>query len=505
MSKDFFVFLCVVLLLAVVLHFGADKFPDPDVFYHFRHADLYWENSIAMSGFPWVSFSVINDFSSDIWYGFHFLLIPFTWFQNEILGLNLAGVFVTAAALLIFYFAVKKAGIFWHYFWPFFLLFSSPLVLYRFTMLRPHLLSLALSALFFVFAVQGSIWGVFWAGFLIAFFHLGLFWAPVLIFGIVALVKFFSEKIIIWRSGAALALGLLLGWVLRPNPLGALKIAKTQIFDLLIARKDAIPLNFGMELSPMTVSGLAAFSIFTIFWLSVMFIFFCAVFKKNQVVSKRQFLFLWAGLVLSLIFFLLTLFVAQRSFDFWVMFGVLFIAFVFTYFLRKDYWYKYALAAIFLIMVIYSFYGYQKNISQFGWDAERFRSASEWLKENSKEGEIVFNVAWEYFPELFFWNTHNRYISGMDPIFQYIYDPELYWKAYYLGTGRTTGFTCASTFCEEKDFEDTYAVLKNDFGASFVFLSRAYDDNLYNYFSNDQHYSLGYENADSAVFKIIKK
>ena len=350
MNKQFFFFLGVVLLLAAVLHFSRDNFPDPDVFYHFRHADLYWENSITMSGFPWVSYSVINDFSSDIWYGFHVLLIPFTWLQNEFLGLNLAGVFITAATLLIFYFAAKKAKVFWSRFWPFFLLFSAPLVLYRFTMLRPHLLSLALSALFFVFAVQGSFWGVFISSFFITFFHLGLFWAPALIFGVVALVKFFSEKIMIWRSGAALVLGLLAGWVLRPNPFGALKIAYTQVVDLMLVKQAGIPFNFGMELFPMPFAGLGVFAFFVILWLGAVLVFFNAVFKKSVPLSFRERLFLRSSLILSAVFFLMTLFLAQRSFDFWVMFGVLFIAFVFTYFLAKNLRYKHALVAIFLII-----------------------------------------------------------------------------------------------------------------------------------------------------------
>lgn len=501
--RKFLFFLAVLAAVSVFLHFSSEKFPDPDVFYHFRHADLYWQNSLADSGFSRIPYSVISKFSSDIWYGFHLFLIPFTGIEDEIFGLRLAGAVITLAALLIFYWAIVRAGISWPYFWPFLLLFSSPFVLYRFTMLRPHILSLALSALFFVFAFQSSFWGVFLTSFFIALLHLSLFWAPILIFGVLAAVKFSSEKVIDWRSGVALALGLLFGWVLRPNPLGSTKIAYTQIVDLFLAKQGGVPLNFGMELFTMPVSELVVFLPFITLWLLAGAIFIKVLFAgAKPATSPRNSSFLWASFFLSILFFLMTIFIAQRSFDFWVMFGVLFISFVFSYFLPQKMAYKYVLGAVFVIMLVHGLYNYAKYTKQFGWDIERFRPASEWIKNNSNQDEIVFNVAWEYFPELFFWNAQNRYISGMDPIFQYVYDSSLYWKAHYLETGKTTSFTCASTFCEEKDFEDTHAVLKNDFKASFVALSRPADENLYKYLLTDPRFSLGYEDSTSAVFKI---
>ena len=38
-------------------------------------------------------------------------------------------------------------------------------------------------------------------------------------------------------------------------------------------------------------------------------------------------------------------------------------------------------------------------------------------------------------PELFFWNTHNTYLLGLDPTYMYLYDPSLYlqWRAITRG------------------------------------------------------------------------
>ena len=90
MKLRFLYFLFFLTAISAFLHFWSDKFPDPDVFYHFRHADLYWQNGLTVSDFPWTFYSVINKFSSDIWYGFHLFLIPFTWFENEIFGFKIS-------------------------------------------------------------------------------------------------------------------------------------------------------------------------------------------------------------------------------------------------------------------------------------------------------------------------------------------------------------------------------------------------------------------------------
>ena len=52
-----FVFLCIASAVSIVLHFSVDKFPYLDVFYHFRHAELYASTSeIFRTDFPWVHY-----------------------------------------------------------------------------------------------------------------------------------------------------------------------------------------------------------------------------------------------------------------------------------------------------------------------------------------------------------------------------------------------------------------------------------------------------------------
>ena len=55
-----------------------------------------------------------------------------------------------------------------------------------------------------------------------------------------------------------------------------------------------------------------------------------------------------------------------------------------------------------------------------------YAGASAWLVQNTPAGERVFQTDWDDFPRLFFYNTHNTYLAGLDPTYMQLYDADLY-------------------------------------------------------------------------------
>jgi hypothetical protein len=55
-----------------------------------------------------------------------------------------------------------------------------------------------------------------------------------------------------------------------------------------------------------------------------------------------------------------------------------------------------------------------------------YADSSAWLAKNTEAGELIFQTDWDDFPRLFFYNTHNAYLAGLDPTYLQIYDPALY-------------------------------------------------------------------------------
>ena len=62
------------------------------------------------------------------------------------------------------------------------------------------------------------------------------------------------------------------------------------------------------------------------------------------------------------------------------------------------------------------------------------RRGAGWSRTRRRDAR-VFATDWDDFPELFFWNTHNTYLLGLDPTYMYLHDPQLYlrWRAITRG------------------------------------------------------------------------
>jgi hypothetical protein len=78
-----------------------------------------------------------------------------------------------------------------------------------------------------------------------------------------------------------------------------------------------------------------------------------------------------------------------------------------------------------------------------------------WLNENTPPGSRVFQTDWDDFPRLFFYNTHNTYLAGLDPTYLQLYDPALYdtWVEITQGDVENPSQLIATTF--EADYVHT--------------------------------------------------
>ncbi len=481
------------------------------VFFYIRQAWQLRTQSFFDASFPWIYHSVVRIYSASLWFGFTVFLIPFTIFNNLFLGIKLAGILLTAFALLAYYIVIKRHQLKLALLWPFLLLFSAPNILYRFLMVRPQLISVGLSVLLFSFLIGGSVWGIFFASAGIVWFHMNFAWLPVLILGVVAGARFFTERIIDWKKIGAVIGGVLAGWLLRPEAMNAAKLFYIQIFQSMFEKSGGAPLLFGQENFPLQfITLLRNFSLVTILWVLAMIVFVIAA-RRQQLPHK---VLIWSSFILSVLFFFLTMAVSRRAYDLWLPFNLLFVASVFTYaipvfsFHWKRTLNQASMTILVIITVFASFYSIYKttiSLKEQAYPPERHKEAALWLKDNSNAGDIVFNVSWSRFSELFFWNQQNYYIGGLDPIFQYSYSPSLYWKYHYLAVGLLTDKTCGADACTEEMLEDTYEVLKGDFNAKYVFLSKELNPEFNQYLESDSRFKKTFDNGNEAIFSLISK
>jgi hypothetical protein len=62
-----------------------------------------------------------------------------------------------------------------------------------------------------------------------------------------------------------------------------------------------------------------------------------------------------------------------------------------------------------------------------GINATHYKQSATWLAQNSNTGDVVFHSDWDDFPVLFYYDTTNAYIAGLDPTFLYRQDQVRYW------------------------------------------------------------------------------
>jgi hypothetical protein len=80
------------------------------------------------------------------------------------------------------------------------------------------------------------------------------------------------------------------------------------------------------------------------------------------------------------------------------------------------------------------------------WDT--YRDGALWLAEHTPADSRVFTTDWDDFPHMFFWDTHNTYLVGLDPTYMSLEDPELYklWYAISQGKVNAPSRTIRETF-----------------------------------------------------------
>lgn len=515
----------IILVLTAILIFSAlinlthSKITDADGFYHIRHAWIYRTNGLFQNTFPWTQYSAVNRHSADLWYGFHILIIPLTYFADLITGIKIGGFLTTAASLALIYWALKTLRLWRPEIWLIFFALASPDLLYRLTMLRPHPLSLGLLLIIFAYLVKSektkkdlAILALTGATF--SWIHLSLAWLPILIALIIFI--FYRTYKLYWtyKSYLALTAGLLTGWLLRPNPIGTLKLAYIQVVDLFFAKD--LPIRFGRELTPFVFENFVD-QLIPIALISAVAIgfFVWTFFKKDRwTLPPETKAATLSSLLPAILFFYLAFSSMRRANEIFIGLAVIFIGLITGHYLKTAQTSRYqrtgwqtGIGILLLLALIYmpikTIYRFETYITN-AFEANRFQETTVWLKENTKPGEIIFNIHWDRFAQLFFWNQHNYYINGMDPIFQYSYSPELYWKTHFYAVDKASTFTCGAIRCTEENAEDTHEVLKNDFRASYLLVEKRRNPKLSQYLMDAvDKFSLVFENETEALYKLL--
>ncbi|MEK7146810.1 MAG: hypothetical protein AAB772_00980 [Patescibacteria group bacterium] len=107
------------------------------------------------------------------------------------------------------------------------------------------------------------------------------------------------------------------------------------------------------------------------------------------------------------------------------------------------------------------------NILQQEPAPDMYKGAAEFMRDNSRKGDIVFQQRFDMYPRLVFFNQNNRYITGMAETFTYAYNPDTFWLWKHIIMSEPV---CPRKKCDKEQSLDIYTVIKDVFKAKYVFI-----------------------------------
>jgi len=451
----------------------------PDSFYHTKMALMIKDQGLIQD-FPWTQFTTYKDLFVDHHFVYHLFLIPFLSLPtpdnldifsaelDPLIKAKLGTAFFAALVFLFIYWLCRRLKIKLPFVWT----SSGFLVSYfilRLSLIRAPSLSLILLILGFYFILKKKYLGLFFVYFFYVWTH-GT-WPLILIIAILyCLSQTVKNLVINWthifvenkkklfqiikysfvyffeKSNVKIlstcVVGLFLGLIINPY------FPKTLPFYWLQTIKIGV-LNYQNKIgvgaewySPDP--GMLFFSILPVLILWVISMAWFVTNKKEQKSSSWFFVFVST-------FFLLFTLKARRNVEYFIPSAIFLNGLIFTQIAIKINWGNlkkrlkehfqgpnnifYFIATIISSILVIFFIGFYlnfsiKNLFQSYTNESRslnsLQMASHWLKTNVQPKEIIFQSNWAIFPHLFYFNTQNYYINGLDQTFMYEKDKELY-------------------------------------------------------------------------------
>lgn len=493
MSKRFLVptllFATFFIGMAIV-QFVTPDMPDNDGFYHIKLAWLMRTEGLKPD-FPWLPLSILNEAEFyDHHFLFHVALIPFTY-GNLRLGAKWAAVFFSAISFLAVWYLFHRQKVPFSWLWALALLGISDAFLYRMSITRAQSLSLAVLALGLAWILEGKYKHLAVLSFLYVWFY-DAFPLIIAVAGLHFLAVLLMERRFEFRPLLWTGVGIVAGLIINPY------FPNNLIFTwhhLLPKLTDATSVSVGNEWYPYDTAQLLKNS------LPALIAFISGSFALG-LSGRKMDVRTTASFLIALLFGLM-LFKARRFVEYFPPFALIFAAFAwsplfldrqpaassplkFSTLIQANLTVILLMLAVF-VGIIKTIPATQRQIADSK-PYDLYGGASLWLMQNTQPGERVFQTDWDDFPRLFFYNTHNTYLAGLDPTYLQLYDSELY----DLWVSITRG-----------NIKKPSQLISDRFSAHFVLTDLAHQSFLHEA-ANDPDMVEVYRDGQAVIFEVLE-
>ena len=446
-------FLLFFLGMALI-QFATPDMPDNDGFYHIKLAWLMRTEGLKPE-FPFLPLSILNENEFyDHHFLFHVALIPFT-FGDLRMGAKWAAVVFASLAFLAVWYLFHRQRVPHAWLWSLGLLGMSDAFLFRMSITRAQSLSLGMLALGYAWLLEGKYKHLAVLGFIYVWMYDAfplLIALAVLHFLAVALTEGRFE----FRPLLYISAGILAGMLVNPY------FPDNLIFSyhhMLPKLADATSVRVGNEWYPYDTKQLLDNSLPALVAFASGGL---ALGLSGRKMDARTALGLFASLLFGLM-----LFQARRFVEYFPPFALIFATFAWSPLFRSapdsaevastpgprliSMLQSYLPVTVLSLAVLVSV-GSTISPARAAVDGSKsyglYANASLWLEKNTPPRSRVFQTDWDDFPRLFYYNTHNTYLIGLDPTYLQLYDADLYdlWVDITQGDVENPSQVIATTF-----------------------------------------------------------
>ena len=475
------------------IQFATPDLPDNDGFYHIKLAWLMRTEGLKPN-FPYLPLSILNEREFyDHHFLFHVALIPFT-FGDLRNGAKWAAVTFASLAFLAVWYLFHRQRVPFAWLWGLALLGISDAFLYRMSITRAQSLSLGALALAYAWLLEGKYKHLA----VLAFIYVWMYDAFPLMLAL-AVLRFvavlLTERRIELRPLLYISGGIILGMLINPY------FPHNLIFSyhhMLPKLTDATSVRVGNEWYPYDTKQLLENSLPALIAFASGIL---ALGLSGRKMDSRTAL----GLFVSLLFGLM-LFQARRFIEYFPPFALIFAAFAWAPLLTlqpvtskpadsprtrfasilRDYF-----PIILLSLLVSACIAKSIPPARAANDTSKpyglYANASAWLEKNTPAGSRVFQTDWDDFPRLFFYNTHNTYLIGLDPTYLQLYDSKLY----NMWVDITQG-----------DVENPSHIIATRFGSQYIHTDLNHGDFL-RVAAKDPGLKEVYRDDQAVIFKVL--
>jgi len=489
---------------------------DFDGYYHIKWSRMLWE-SLRSHSFPplftWLPFTTLDPkHYVDHHLLFHFFQMPFTWFGDLRLGAKISATIFASLAVFSCYWLLVRYRIRYSLVWLLALLACSAPFLYRLNMAKAPPFAIIYLVIGIHLLFTKKYWPLLPLGFIFALTY-DMFVLLIMAAFIWTAVIGWTERRFEWRPIMWVLLGTAAGLVINPYfPLNLhlfYEHLKTKITTSDFSTK------VGKEWYPYDSWEFLGNSFVACAAMVVGYLAFEPADRKR---AHHSLFFL----IFSTVLMIMTA-RWKRIAEYWPPFAVIFCAFALQPWLQgassnltrlstdvldelqpfldlpqsttptnesdlRALWRTIALAAVAVSLGFVLFLNLRVTIRDIaGSDPhDYYRAGAEWVRANVTPGQMIFNTDWDDFPRLFYYDPTHSYVTGLDPTYLYDKDPALskLYERITLG-----------------DEEDPGPLIRDRFGARYVFTDNSHDD----FFDNAKTsgwFDVVYEDSQCTVLHI---